>query len=48
MAAKMAIYNKKYKKIFTETGKLQESACKIYLTDFWTANIILVTSQWCY
>ena len=29
MAANMAVYNKKYKKIVPETGKLQESACKI-------------------
>ena len=31
MAAKMAVYNKKYKKIVPETGKLQEFACKIIL-----------------
>ena len=29
MATKMAVYNKKYKNIFPETGKLQEFACKI-------------------
>ena len=38
MAAKMAVYNKKYKKIVPETGKLQEFACKLhakfYFTDF--------------
>ena len=31
MAAKMAIYYKKYKKIFPETGKLQGFACKMLL-----------------
>ena len=29
MAAKIAVYNEKYKKIVHETGKLQEFACKI-------------------
>ena len=29
MAAKMADYYKKYKKIFPETGKLQGFACKM-------------------
>ena len=33
MAAKMAVYYKKYmyKKIFTETGKLQGFACKMLI-----------------
>ena len=34
MAAKMAVYNKTYKKIVPETGKLQEFACKIILLIF--------------
>ena len=33
MAAKMAVYNKKYKKIFPETGMFQEFAC-IFLLIF--------------
>ena len=36
MAAKMAVYNKKYKKIFPETGTLQEFACKILF--YWFLN----------
>ena len=36
MAAKMAVYNNKYKKIFSETGKLQEFACKILF--YWFLN----------
>ena len=31
MAAKMAVYYKKYKKIFPETSKLQRFACKILI-----------------
>ena len=31
MAAKMAVYYKKYKTIFPETGKLQGFACKILI-----------------
>ena len=31
MAAKNGIYYKKYKKIFPETGKLQEIACKMLI-----------------
>ena len=34
MAAKMAVYNKKKKKILPETSKLQKFACTIYFTDF--------------
>ena len=36
MATKMAVYNKKYKKIFPETGKLQEFACKVLF--YWYLN----------
>ena len=36
MATKMAVNNKKYKKIFPETGKLQELACKILF--YWFLN----------
>ena len=31
MSTKMSVYNKKYKKIFPETGKLQRIACKILI-----------------
>ena len=36
MAAKMEVYNKKYKKIFPETVKLKEFACKILF--YWFFN----------
>ena len=31
MSAKMSVYNKKYKNIFPETGKLQGISCKILI-----------------
>ena len=31
MAAKMAVYDKEYKKIFSETGKLKGFACKMLI-----------------
>ena len=43
MAAKMAVYHKKYKKIFPETDKVQGFACKmLILTYSWITDIILV------
>ena len=38
MAAKMAVYNKKNKKIFPETGKLQGFACKCWF--YWFLSYI--------
>ena len=32
MAAKMAVYYKKYKKVSPETGKLQGFACKMLIS----------------
>ena len=31
MATKMAVYHKKYKKLFPETDKVQEFACKMLI-----------------
>ena len=48
MTARIAVYCKKYKKIFPETGNIPG----IYMqnanfTDFWITDIIIVTSMWC-
>ena len=40
----MAVYYKKYKKIFTETGKLHGFTCKMLISLILELDIILVTS----
>ena len=49
MAAKMAVYYKKYEKVLPETGKLQGICIQnAYFIDSSIANIVVVTSKWCY
>ena len=44
MAAKMAVYHKKYKKIFPETDKRSPGICmqNAHFTDSWITDLILV------
>ena len=48
MAAKMAVYHKKYKKIFPETNKVQGFVCKILILLILELQTSSLWSQWCY
>ena len=48
MAAKMAVYHKKYKKLFPETDKVQEFACKMLILLILKLQTSSLCSQWCY
>ena len=48
MAAKMAVYHKKYKKIFPETDKVQGFACKMFILLILELQTSSLWSQWCY
>ena len=48
MAAKMAVYHKKYKKIFPETDKVQGFACKMLILLILELQTSSLWSQWCY
>ena len=47
MAAKMAVYHKKYKKIFPETYKVQGFACKMLILLSLELQTSSLWSQWC-
>ena len=47
MAAKMAVYHKKYKKIFPETDKVQGFACKMLILLILELQTSSLWSQWC-
>ena len=46
MAAKMAVYHKKYKKIFPETDKVQGFACKMLILLIVELHTSSLWSQW--
>ena len=48
MAAKMAVYHKKYKKIFPETDQVQGFACKMLILLILELQTSFLWSQWCY
>ena len=48
MAAKMAVYHKKYKKIFPETDKVPGFACKMLILLILELQTSSLWSQWCY
>ena len=48
MAAKMAVYYKKYKKIFPETDKVQGFACKMLILLILELQTSSLWSQWCF
>ena len=48
MAAKMAVYPKKYKKIFPETDKVQGFACKMLILLILELQTSSLWSQWYY
>ena len=48
MAAKMAVYHKKYKKIFPETDKVQGFACKMLILLILELQTSSLRSQLCY
>ena len=48
MAAKMAVYHKKYTKIFHEADKVQEFACKMLILLILELQTTSLWSQWCY
>ena len=48
MAAKMAVYYKKYKKIFPETDKVQGFACKMLILLILELQTSSLLSKWCY
>ena len=48
MAAKMAVYHKKYKKIFSETDKFQGFADKMRILLILDLQTSSLWSQWCF
>ena len=48
MAAKMAVYYKKYKKIFPETDKVQGFAWEMLILLILDLQTSSLWSQWCY
>ena len=48
MAAKMAVYYKKYMKIFPETDKVQGLGCKMPILLILELQTSSLWSQWCY